>query len=386
MNTSLRPILLSATIAALLTACGQNKPGAEAPRSVRTAELRYDVAGETNRYFGAVHARYEVDQAFRVGGKVVQRRVEVGQSVREGDVLAVLDDSDYRLAEEAARQQLIAATTQAKQAEADRQRLTVLRQAGSVSTSDHEHAQSGEDKAKAAAEAETRNLELARNRLKYTTLRASQGGVVTAMRFEVGQVVAEGQPVVSIANPGDPEIVVDVPEDQVKSFEKAHFTAALSATPEDSFALTLRELAPQAAAQTRTYRAKLKPASARSLPLGASATVSAQGAAGDTPIAVIPASAITQANGQPAVWVVRATRSITAGSAPASETTGTVALIPITVHGYRSDEVLVSGPPGGERIVTAGVQKMSPGLRVALPDATPRIGSEQPELTKQAAL
>ncbi|HET7064994.1 MAG TPA: efflux RND transporter periplasmic adaptor subunit [Rudaea sp.] len=385
MNTSLRPILLAAAIAALLAACGQNKPGAEAPRAVRTAELRYDVAGETNRYFGAVHARYEVDQAFRVGGKIVQRRVEVGQSVREGDVIAVLDDSDYRLAEEAARQQLIAATTQAKQAEADRRRLGALRLKGSVSTSDDEHAQSGEDKAKAAAEAETRNLELARNRLKYTTLRASQSGVVTAMRFEVGQVVAEGQPVVSIANPGEPEIVVDVPESQVTSFEKAHFTAALSATPEDSFALTLRELAPQAAAQTRTYRAKLKPASARSLPLGASATVSAQSAAGDAAIAVIPASAITQANGQPAVWAVRATRSMTAGSTSAGEATGTVDLIPITVHGYRSDEVLVSGPPAGARIVTAGVQKMSPGLRVALPDAAPRIDTQQLELAKQAA-
>jgi len=381
MTTSLRPILLTATIAALLAACGQNKPGAEAPRSVRTAELRYDVAGETNRYFGAVHARYEVDQAFRVGGKVVQRRVEVGQSVREGDVLAVLDDADYRLAEEAARQQLIAATTQAKQAESDRQRLSVLRLAGSVSTSDHEHAQSGEDKAKAAAEAETRNLELARNRLKYTTLKASQSGVVTAMRFEVGQVVAEGQPVISISNPGEAEIVVDVPEDQLNSFEKAHFNAALTALPEDSFALTLRELAPQAAAQTRTYRAKLRPASARGLPLGASATVSAQSAAGDTPIATIPASAITQANGKPAVWAVRETRSASAGEAIA-----TVQLVPITVHGYRSDDVLVSGPPAGERIVTAGVQKMSPGLRVALPDGSRRIESEPSELTKQAAL
>jgi RND family efflux transporter MFP subunit len=376
MTTSLRPILLAATIAALLAACGQNKPAAEAPRAVRTAEVRYDVAGETNRYFGSVHARYEVDQAFRVGGKVVQRRVEIGQSVREGDVLAVLDDTDYRLAEEAARQQLIAATTQAKQAASDRQRLGTLRLDGSVSTSDDEHAQSGESKAKAAAEAEARNLELARNRLKYTTLRASQSGVVTAVRFEVGQVVAEGQPVVSIADPGEPEIVVDVPEDQLNSFEKAHFTAALTAQPEDSFELTLRELAPQAAAQTRTYRAKLRPTSARGLPLGASATVSSQVAASDTPIATIPASAITQANGKPAVWAVRA-----AGSASA---TGTVELLPITVHGYRSDDVLVSGPPAGERIVTAGVQKMSPGLRVALPDAA--SGSEPPALTKQAAL
>lgn len=381
MNATLRPILLATTIAALLAACGHNKPSAEVPRTVRITELRYDTAGDTNRYFGAVHARYEVDQAFRVAGKVMQRRVEVGQSVHEGDVLAVLDDTDYRLAEEAARQQLVAATAQAKQAESDRQRLSALHKDGSVSTSDDEHAQSGERKAKAAAEAEARSLELAHNRMKYTTLRASQSGVVTAVRFEVGQVVAEGQPVVSIADPSEPEIVVDVPEDQLNAFQKAHYSAAISAFPEESFALTLRELAPQAAAQTRTYRAKLRPASARGLPLGASATVTAQSAAGNIAVAAIPASAITQANGQPAVWAVRAARATTPGDA-----TAIVELIPVSVHGYRSDEVLVSGPAAGERIVTAGVQKMAPGLRVVVPETASRVGSESNELTKQAAL
>ena len=53
-----------------------------------------------------MQSRHEVNEAFRVGGKIVQRKVDVGQKVREGDVLAVLDDTDYRQAEEAARQQL----------------------------------------------------------------------------------------------------------------------------------------------------------------------------------------------------------------------------------------------------------------------------------------
>ena len=96
-------------IAALLSRVLADKPPAEPLRAVRTAELRYDKAQETNRYVGTVQSRHEVDQAFRVGGKVAQRKVDVGQTVREGDVLAVLDDTDYRLAEEAARQQLVAA-------------------------------------------------------------------------------------------------------------------------------------------------------------------------------------------------------------------------------------------------------------------------------------
>jgi RND family efflux transporter MFP subunit len=337
---------------------------------VRTVELRYDKAREVNRYFGTVQARHEVDQAFRVGGKIAQRKVDVGQSVREGDVIAVLDDVDYRLAEEASRQALIAATTQARQAESDRKRLQALKGDGSVSVSDEEHAESNAEKATAAAEAEARKLDLARNKLKYTVLRASRTGVVTVVRAEVGQVVAEGQPVVSIATQGEPEIVVDVPEDHFASFKEAQYKAWLATAPGEGFEVSLRELSLQAAAQTRTYRARLKPVMPRPLPLGATATVVVEHSAADTAMGVVPASAITQAKGHPAVWVVRR-----AGTEPV----GTVDLVQVTVHGYRSDEVLLSGPPAGELIVIAGVQKMAPGLRVALPKAA------HDEATRQSA-
>jgi len=341
----------------VLLGCAPDKPPAEAPRMVRTVELRYDKAREANRYFGTVQARHEVDQGFRVGGKIVQRKVDVGQSVREGDVLAVLDGVDYRLAEEAASQQLVASKAQARQAESDRKRLEALKVDGSVSAADEEQAQTRAQQTKAAAEADERKLELARNRLKYTVLRAPRSGVVTVVRAEAGQVVAEGQPVVSIAAQGEPEIVVDVPEDHFASFKKAQYKAALATSPGETFDVSLRELSLQAAQQTRTYRARLKPVTPRPLPLGATATVVVERTAAEAAIAAIPASAMTQANGEPAVWVVRRGDN---GAA------GTVQLTPVVVHGYRNDEVLVSGPPAGVLVVTAGVQKMAPGLRVAL--------------------
>ena len=347
-------------LALMLSACAPDKPPAEAPRMVRTVDLRYDKAREANRYFGTVQARHEVDQGFRVGGKIASRRVDVGQSVREGDVLAVLDAVDYRLAEEAASQQLVASKAQARQAESDRKRLEALKVDGSVSAADEEQAQTRAQQSRAAAEADERKLELARNRLKYTVLRAPRSGVVTVVRAEVGQVVAEGQPVVSIAALGEPEIVVDVPEDHFASFKKAQYKAWLATAPGETFDVSLRELSLQAAAQTRTYRARLKPVTPRQLPLGATATVVVERTAAETPMATIPASAMTQANGQPAVWVVRR-----AGAEPV----GTVDLVQVTVHGYRNDEVLLSGPPAGVLIVTAGVQKMAPGLRVALSGA-----------------
>src|SRR6185436_19523070 len=97
LKTSHAAAFIFVPIATVMSAC-TSKPAPEALRAVRIAEVRYDKAQETNRYFGSVQARYEVDQGFRVGGKVVTRKVDVGQKVRQGEVLATLDDTDYKLA------------------------------------------------------------------------------------------------------------------------------------------------------------------------------------------------------------------------------------------------------------------------------------------------
>ena len=363
MKAHLTLSLLVVPAAALLAACSP-KPAPEPLRMVRTAEVRYDKTQETDRYFGSVQARYEVDQAFRVGGKVVSRKVDVGQKVRQGGVIAVLDDTDYKLAVEAAQQQLAATQAQARQAESDRQRLNALKSDGSVSPSDDEKAQSMAQTTRATAEADARKLDLARNRLEYTALRASQDGVITSMKFEVGQVVAEGQPIVSIAKDVEPEIVVNVPEDQLSAFKAARYKAVLTSAPDQAFEVVLRELAPQAASTTRTFRARLRPATPRALPLGASARLVVERAVADAAAAAIPASAITQNKGQPAVWVVRRV---------GTDAVATVDLTNVVVHQYRNDDVLISGPKAGELVVIAGVQKMAPGLKVALTGATPNV-------------
>ncbi|MDB5982625.1 MAG: family efflux transporter subunit [Pseudomonas sp.] len=345
-------------VAAMLCACTPDQPSVPAPRAVRTVEITYDNARDISRYVGTVQSRHEVDQSFRVGGKVAQRKVDVGQLVREGDILAVLDDSDYRLAEEGSQQQWAAAVEQTRQAESDRQRLMALKADGSVSAADDERAHTNAQTTRATAESEARKLELARNRLKYTVLRASRSGVITAVRIEAGQVVAEGQPVISVANPDESEIVIDVPEDQLSAFKEARFKASLASAPNETFDVTLRELSPQAVAQTRTYRARLKPLKA--LPLGATATVVAERVMTNISVAAVPATALTQTGGQPALWVV---------TPVGKDPVGTVELVPVAVLGYRNDEVLVSGPQAGVLVVTAGVQKMASGLKVALPGA-----------------
>lgn len=360
----------AATLTALLCACSEPAPSTGALRPVNTMALHYDSLRDSQRYFASVASRYEVEQAFRIGGKVLVRKVDVGQVVKEGDVLAILDDADYLLAEEAARQRLAAAKAAAWQAESDWQRLSELKKNGSVSASHEEQAHSTLLTARAAAQAEARQFELARNQVNYTQLRAPISGVVTALRMETGQVVAAGQPVITLANEGKPEIVADIPENRLAEFKAARYKAALATAPERYFAVELRELSAQASAQTRTYRARLKPVEPRALPLGATATLIAERTDEGTRVATLPATALTQEQGAPAVWTVQQ---------DGKGNTGTVKLVKVAIQGYRSDEVLVSGPAEGTLVVTAGVQKMAPGLRVALPASASR--SEREEVT-----
>lgn len=347
----------AAVLCSLLASCADPVPPTEALRPVKTVELKYNGEHDSHRYFAVVSPRNEVEQAFRVGGKVLERRVNIGQKVKKGDVLASLDDSDYKLAAEAAAQRLTAAQARAQQAESDWQRLQALKRDGSVSASQEEQARSNLSTAKATAEAEVRQLVLARNQVKYAVLTAPLSGVVTSLNLESGQVVAAGQPVIAIANEAEPEIVVNVPENHLETFKNSRYQASLARDPDQLFDVTLRELSAQAAAQTRTFRARLKPEAGRKLSLGASATLITKSKGNDIPVAVIPATALTQNQGKPAVWAVQRV----------SNNEGAVELVNVSIHSYRNDDVLVYGPAAGTLVVTAGVQKMTAGLPVSLP-------------------
>ena len=357
MKTSVALAPVAATLLSLLSACSSPE-SVEVHRPIRSVQLDYGQTRDTNRYFAVVQARHEVDQAFQVGGKVIERRVDLGQTVRKGDVLAVIDAVDYRLSADGAQRQLEAANARFRQAESDWKRMQALKSDGSVSASDEERARSAFDTAAAAAKAQSRTFELAQNQIGYTVLRASRGGVVTKVAFEIGQVVAPGQPGVAVADDGEPEIVVDVPEEHLEQFKRSKFRAFIASAPAATFRVELREIAAQAAAQTRTYRARLKPQQPRQLPLGSSATLIADRVDAGAPAASVPATALTQRDGKPAVWMARPV---------AGTLTARVELVPVAVHGYRNDAVLVSGPKEGTIVVTAGIHKMAPGLVVAMP-------------------
>jgi RND family efflux transporter MFP subunit len=346
--------LLALPLLALLVACGKAPAPPEPPRPVLTRVLGDTAGDETLTYSGEVRSRYETPLAFRLPGKITARLVDAGAVVKAGQVLATIDPADRALSAAAAAAQLDLAA-------ADLQRSRHLREKNFVSEAALDARETSYKAAKAQAD-------LARNQASYTILKADQPGVIGLISAEVGQVVAAGQTVMRLARADTLEVAIAIPEGRmpdVRALGAAEVT--LWADDKARYAGKLREVSPVADPLTRTYAARVSidQPDARVL-LGMTAKLRFLRRDGSTRLSV-PLSAIFQHDGKPALWIVGAD--------------ATVSLRPVAVASYREDTAVIeSGARAGERIVVAGVHKLSAGERVHIvgqADAKPPL--ERPD-------
>ena len=252
--------------------------------------------------------------------------------------------------------QVQAASVDAQQAASDEARFRRLMADGSVGAADHERQKARADATAARLDQARRQLELSRNREGYAALVAPYAGVVTAIRFERGQVVPEGQPVAALARDGDNEVVVDLPEDWVGRVRKLSATAAPWSDPKARLPLVLRELSPQASAQGRTYRARYAAATesraqVSALPLGSTVQLTLSGPQAGPDTVSLPVSALVKASGSAGVWSLDGKGS------------GLV-FTPVKVVAIDEASVRVSGLAAGSRVVSVGAQKLDAGITV----------------------
>lgn len=346
-----------ATTALFLTGCGE-KPAPQASiRSVYVSTVASADAFDKRSFTSSVRARVETELAFRAGGMVIERHVDVGTQVRAGQALARLDTNDYALAVQAAEDQMRAARVDAEQSASDEARFRRLSAQGSVGLADHERQKARADAAAARLSQAQSQLALARNRNAYTTLVAPYDGVVTALRTELGQVVAEGQPVLALARDGEREIVADIPEEWIGRVR----TAVASATGWDernntALPLRLRELSPLASAQGRTFRARFAATETsrkmmEQLPLGSTAQLQLTSKNSGERGVQLPVTAVVKGSGQAGVWVLN-----TAGNG--------LVFKPVRVQTIDESSLRVTGLSAGEKVVTVGAQRLDAGLVV----------------------
>jgi multidrug efflux system membrane fusion protein len=356
-------LLLSAVL--LVSACSRSEVPQEPVRAVKL--MTVGETGEVNarEYAGDVRARSESRLGFRVSGKLLQRRAEVGQRVKAGDVLAELDAQDYVLSSQAAQAQVAAVQTQRDLAAADLKRFEDLRAQGFVSGAEIERRSASLQSAESSLRQAQAQGSLQGNQARYTRLLADAPGVVVAVEAEVGQVVAAGTPVVRLARDGARDVVTAVPEDRVALLRPGQvaqvrlWAAAPGAgAPQAALNAVLREVAASADPVTRSYQIKLSLPEGTAVPLGATAYVTLVPAAGVAPSGFkLPTSALVRSPAGSAqstsVWVFDAA-------------TSTVQPRPVQVAGVQGNEVLIGqGLQPGDEVVSAGVHVLSAGQKVS---------------------
>lgn len=337
----------------LLTACGEKAPPpATQPHRVLVHTVVQGAGFNQAEYSGEVKPRHETALAFRVGGKLIERRVELGDRVAAGQVLARLDPADLAQSQKSVEAQLASAEADRAfaRAEAERYRGLKAQQFVSQAALDAKETalKAAEEKVRAAVAQKT----LAVNQSGYAALSSDASGVVSAVLAEAGQVMAAGQPVVKVARTDEKEVLVAISENRVTELAKAGEVAVtLWAAPDKRYRGRVREIAPQADPVTRTYAARVAILDADAeVRLGQTARVTLSKSAA-TASTLIPLGSVFQQGKQPAVWLIG--------------DDGRVHLRPVRVAAWREDGVAVSGGlAAGERIVAAGAHKLVEGEAV----------------------
>src|SRR5215467_3218728 len=297
-----KPVAALALSLAVAGCEGAAHPVAQVERPVQVQRVAFAREQASRDFVGVVRARYETDLGFRVAGKIVSRVVNMGDRVQADDVVARLDPRDFKLQVESAEAELAAATSSLAQAAADEERYATLKSRGFAAVAEFDRKKAARDEAEGRLERAKRALDLARNQLAYTDLKAGVDGVITATLAEPGQVVAVGQAVARLAHRGEKEAVVALPETWLAEARASRASVRLWSDPDRRFAAQLRELSPQADPATRTYAARFTiPDADDTVALGMTATVALTRAA-DAPVAKLPLAAVLDRGSGPNVF------------------------------------------------------------------------------------
>jgi len=354
------PTALALAAALTLAACQKPAPVAAAPREVVVLPAQASSGAQLLTLPGEVQARFITPMSFRVAGQIIERRVHLGDTVRQGDVVARLDplDADHNAA--SADADLASARQHLEAAQKQLQRDTAQAREQLISALQLEQTQDTYAAALAQAKGAEARAAVAGNQRRYTRLVAEHDGVISAEQANTGEVLAAGQQVFSLAWSGATDVTTEAAQSQVANIRVgAPASVKLSAMPDRPLTGKVREISPAADPQSRTYRIKVTlETKDPALRLGMSGNVTIDtsdtrqsATAGSTTI-VIPATALFHQGNRPAVWIVKADGN-------------QLELRPVTVSAYGERSVTLSGGVnGGENIVVQGVHTLTAGEKV----------------------
>jgi RND family efflux transporter MFP subunit len=326
----MKRILLIIAVALTIAACSKEQPKKVEIRPVRVTSVQHALSRDTISLTGQIQAKDQINLAFRIGGRLQERNVTVGDPVAPGQIVARIESQDYRNALRSAEADLASAQAVLANAQATEGRQRELLSKGFATRVQYDQAEQQLKTAQAQVESAQAKLQNARDNLAYTDLKSDVAGSVTVKGAEPGEVVAAGRMVLQVARQGGRDAVFNVPSPLIRQSPKdPKVTVSLSDDPAIVATGHVREVAPQADAATGTYVVKValdNPPDAMRL----GATIVGQVRIQSEPVIQIPGTALTQSEGKPAVWVVDLKEK-------------TVSLVPVTVGHYDTSSAMVSG-------------------------------------------
>jgi len=354
-SASINRALVLALVITSLSACSQETE-AQPPqiRPVQVVTVQKGAPGQTSTFTGEIQAQEEVSLAFRVSGRMIERSVNVGDTVAAGQIVARLNAQSAQNSLRSARASLSAAESQLVTARNAFSRQDRLLQQGFTTRAFHDEARNALENARSAVDRAEAQVKIAEDNVGYSNLIVDAGGTVTARGAEPGEVVQAGQMIVRLARERGRDGVFDVPPQILRAADPdSVITVSLANDPNVFTSGRVREVSPQADPVTRTFRVRVGLDNAPdAMRLGS--TVNGIVKIENDAEIEIPASALTAVNSSPAVWVVD----------PQAET---VALRNIEVARFGNTNVGVqSGLSVGDIVVTAGIQALHPGQKVRL--------------------
>jgi RND family efflux transporter MFP subunit len=326
---------------------------------VQTAIAKEIVAGRRS-FTGIVMARVESNLGFRVSGKVIERLVDVGETVTKGQPLMRLDDIDLGLALRAKQNAVTSAKAALARSQADEQRFARLLASGAASHQLYDQAKQAYDTDVAQLDAAIADADFAKNESSYAVLVADSDGVITESLAEPGQVVSAGQTVVKLAHGGEREASVNLPE-TVRPVIGSAGLATMYGTNGAPIEAKLRQLSSAADPATRTFEARYVLKSENEVPLGSTIKVSIDlpGDESNSTAVDVPIGSVLDNGKQTGVWVVVA---------------GKVSFEPVKILKIGDEDAVITGIDRGVTVVAVGVNLLNEGMAVRVADG--RIASK----------
>jgi RND family efflux transporter MFP subunit len=327
---------------------------------VRVVEVEPAHSTEKAHYTGVVRARTESSLGFRVAGKITERLVNAGDTVRKGQPLMRLDPVDFDLALRAAQAAVEAARAVLTQADLEKARARTLVAKGAVSQDVLERATAAADSSAAQVRsAEAQAAQIA-NQTGYATLLADSDGIVMTTTAEPGQVVSAGQTVLVLAHDGRREALIDVPERDLRGIADRSATAQLYPDQTSSVGATLREVSGVADPTTRTFQARyVLDGDPKAFPLGATVTIGLSPSRHSSQSVVeVPLGSLIDRGDGASVWVV-------------DRGTSVIQKRVVSIEQLGQETVRISeGLLAGDLVVSLGAQLLNDGQIVRVTGAS----------------